>query len=112
MAKLLDYGPFGISWSVGMSVIQKTIEVMFKDNAWKIVENDLVVGSLRNRQLAVRRATEKATAATKRGETLRLIFQYQNGEVERVRILPTVRKVRKSRENVPSLEVPKTADSA
>lgn len=72
----------------------KTLAVAYRASSWKIIDTDAVVGSYRNRALATRRAVEKAQAAAKRGGKVKLIVHNKNGDVDTMRVFPTVRKPR------------------
>ena len=73
---------------------QKTVKVIYRERAWKIVEEDRVVGSYAARAMAARRAMQKAEAASGRGETVLVLLHNRRNELESSRTLPTVRKSR------------------
>jgi hypothetical protein len=74
----------------------KTVRVLYRDRAWKILEENRVVGSYAARAVAARRALQKAEAASNRGDKVLVLLHNRRNELESSRALPTVRKPRGS----------------
>jgi hypothetical protein len=72
----------------------KTLRVIYIDGAWKILEENRMVGSYAARAMAARRAMQKAEAASNRGESVLVLLHNRRNELESTRSLPHARKPR------------------